>query len=32
MVTSIWYESQMPEWAGFILGQILHYMEQNSPE
>ena len=32
MVTSIWYESQMPERAGFILGQILHYMEQNSPE
>ena len=24
-----WHKSQMPDWTGFILSQILHCMEQN---
>lgn len=27
-----WHESQMPNWAGLILGQILHCTVQNSSQ
>ena len=27
---ALWLESQMPDWAGLILGQIPHCTEQNS--
>ena len=29
---AFWHESQMPDWAGLISGQIPHCTEQNSSQ